>query len=392
MSTSHSGNPVPTTPASRSSGHLTRREWLAGAGAGTAALLLERDRLGGRGAVGCETRPRGRRRNRPSTVVFTNTTVANPDTVQDDVALAVEGNLIAAIGPERRGARAVPRRRGLRRAQQGALPGSHQLSRAHAGGRRARLQRGLRVPEHRQPGRFARQPPRRGGGQPHGAGRRARGHHHRDDHHRRVHGQRAAPGRSAGRLGAPLRTRRRDPRHGERARSGVHPFDGPVVQRDASLLRGAPRRWHAAHQRPLQHLARSRGRPHLGLPGGFAHRDLVARAPARGARLRRDARPGLHDPSEPEPGRVRVHGHAPRPSPGGVSGPPRLPGSAPLRGARALRQPPRSRASGPVGHHHLAPGGDGGEPGYQPADSGAAHGRLSQSRSAPTTTPTTSSR
>ncbi|MYG37077.1 MAG: hypothetical protein F4205_16505, partial [Gemmatimonadetes bacterium] len=34
-----------------------------------------------------------------ATVVFTNTTVANPDEVQDDVALAVEGNRIAAIGP-----------------------------------------------------------------------------------------------------------------------------------------------------------------------------------------------------------------------------------------------------------------------------------------------------
>ena len=33
-------------------------------------------------------------------MVFTHTTVANPDTVQDDVALAVEGNRIAAIGPD----------------------------------------------------------------------------------------------------------------------------------------------------------------------------------------------------------------------------------------------------------------------------------------------------
>ena len=31
--------------------------------------------------------------------MFTNTTVANPDAVQDDVALAVEGNRIVAIGP-----------------------------------------------------------------------------------------------------------------------------------------------------------------------------------------------------------------------------------------------------------------------------------------------------
>jgi len=94
MATSHSENPVPTTPASRGPGHLTRREWLAGAGAGTAALLLERDPL--RAATRSGARSPSQQ---AATVVFTNTTVANPDTVQDDVALAVEGNLIAAIGP-----------------------------------------------------------------------------------------------------------------------------------------------------------------------------------------------------------------------------------------------------------------------------------------------------
>ena len=64
---------------------LTRRELLAGAGVGAAALLLE---------------PRGLQAQQPSsrTVVFANTTVTNVDTVQNDAALAVESGRIVAIG------------------------------------------------------------------------------------------------------------------------------------------------------------------------------------------------------------------------------------------------------------------------------------------------------
>jgi 5-methylthioadenosine/S-adenosylhomocysteine deaminase len=64
----------------------TRRELLAGAGAGAAALLLDRDGF----AVQA---PAGR------AVVFAHTTVVTVDAVQDDVALAVDGDKIAAIGP-----------------------------------------------------------------------------------------------------------------------------------------------------------------------------------------------------------------------------------------------------------------------------------------------------
>ncbi len=65
---------------------ISRRQLLAGAGAGAAALLLE---------------PRGLQAQAPPsrTVVFTHTTVVNVDAVQDDVALAVAGDRIAAIGP-----------------------------------------------------------------------------------------------------------------------------------------------------------------------------------------------------------------------------------------------------------------------------------------------------
>jgi len=70
----------------KSTVNISRRELLAGAGAGAAALLLE---------------PRGlQAQTTPTrTVVFAHTTVINVDAVQNDVALAVVGDRIAAIGP-----------------------------------------------------------------------------------------------------------------------------------------------------------------------------------------------------------------------------------------------------------------------------------------------------
>jgi len=65
---------------------LTRRELLAGAGAGAAALLLQ--------PAGTHAQPTARR-----TVVFANTTVVTVDAVRDEVAIAVDGDRIAAIGP-----------------------------------------------------------------------------------------------------------------------------------------------------------------------------------------------------------------------------------------------------------------------------------------------------
>jgi 5-methylthioadenosine/S-adenosylhomocysteine deaminase len=66
---------------------LSRRELLAGAGAGAAALLLESRDL--------DTQAQTARRP----VVFSHTTVVTVDAVHDDVALAVDGDRIAAIGP-----------------------------------------------------------------------------------------------------------------------------------------------------------------------------------------------------------------------------------------------------------------------------------------------------
>ena len=68
-----------------SSTRISRRQLLAGAGASAAALLIEPDSLR---AQATSSR----------TVVFSHTTVVNVDAVQDDVALAVEGDTIAAIG------------------------------------------------------------------------------------------------------------------------------------------------------------------------------------------------------------------------------------------------------------------------------------------------------
>ena len=64
--------------------NISRRELLAGAGAGAAALLLNPRAL--------QAQPASR------TVVFTHTTLVQVDAVQDDVALAVQGDRIAAIG------------------------------------------------------------------------------------------------------------------------------------------------------------------------------------------------------------------------------------------------------------------------------------------------------
>ena len=64
---------------------LTRRELIAGAGAGAAAMLLDPSSLSAQPA--------------PRAIVFRNTTVVNADLVQNDVALAVVGDKIAAIGP-----------------------------------------------------------------------------------------------------------------------------------------------------------------------------------------------------------------------------------------------------------------------------------------------------
>ncbi|HEX3273308.1 MAG TPA: hypothetical protein VHR43_00505, partial [Gemmatimonadales bacterium] len=75
---------MPTTKTDRINA-ITRRELLAGAGAGAAALLLSER--------GVDAQPTASR-----AVVFAHITVVGAAAVQDDVALAVDGDRIAAIG------------------------------------------------------------------------------------------------------------------------------------------------------------------------------------------------------------------------------------------------------------------------------------------------------
>jgi 5-methylthioadenosine/S-adenosylhomocysteine deaminase len=65
---------------------FSRRELLGGAGAAAAALLLHDSSLRAQGPPAAVT-------------VFTNTTVVNADAVRNNVAMAVQGDRIAAIGP-----------------------------------------------------------------------------------------------------------------------------------------------------------------------------------------------------------------------------------------------------------------------------------------------------
>jgi len=75
-----------TNRRSSSSTTFTRRELLAGAGVGAGALLLQRSGLQAQAPAG-------------SAVVFSHTTVVTHDGALQDVALAVQGNRIVAIGP-----------------------------------------------------------------------------------------------------------------------------------------------------------------------------------------------------------------------------------------------------------------------------------------------------
>ena len=76
-------------PKNRKSSNLSRRELILGAG--SAGLFLKSKRLHAESVA-----PRNGQQG--SVVVFANTTVVNPDTVHNNVALAVEGSEIVAIG------------------------------------------------------------------------------------------------------------------------------------------------------------------------------------------------------------------------------------------------------------------------------------------------------
>lgn len=93
---------------------ISRRDLLAGAGVGAAAILLDV-------RTAASMPPRNHAANGP--VIFTHTTVVNPDAVQDDVALVVENDRIAAIGPTEDLQRRYPRAEVYDARDKALLPG-----------------------------------------------------------------------------------------------------------------------------------------------------------------------------------------------------------------------------------------------------------------------------
>ena len=216
---------------------ISRREWLAGAGAGAAALLIDKANLQAQPASAVPSCSR-------------NTTV-------------VERGRRA----ERRGARRRRRQdrgdRADRSDPQDAIrnadvydgrgkaifPG---LINCHAH-MTATLQRGFNedfgFPNSAKLAGAARQPAARRRSDADGDGRRARGDSHRDDDVRREHRRHRPLRRRAVEDGTALGVRRIDPRQRERAGSDV--AGRTREERDAALLAEAARRGHAAHQRPV---------------------------------------------------------------------------------------------------------------------------------------------
>lgn len=86
MPGSTTGHSPAASSSTRAAVTLSRRELLAGAGAGAAALLVSPGGVHAQAAAS-------------KVVVFTHTTIVNADAVQDDVAMAIDGDVIAAIGP-----------------------------------------------------------------------------------------------------------------------------------------------------------------------------------------------------------------------------------------------------------------------------------------------------
>src|SRR4029078_2217003 len=96
---------------------ISRRDLLTAAGAGAAALWLEPRGVEAQAAAG-------------TAGVFSPTTVITVDAVQDDVALAVDGATIAAIGPTDAILQRYPNAEIYDRRGQGVWPG---LGRRRAG-------------------------------------------------------------------------------------------------------------------------------------------------------------------------------------------------------------------------------------------------------------------
>ena len=265
--------------------NITRRELLGGAAATAAALAVDP------GVFVAQT-------NAPRAIVFRNTTVVNPDLVQDDVALAVVGDTIAAIGPSDQIMKSYPNADVIDGRGKAIFPG---LVNCHAH-LTATLERGFNEDF----------------GFPNSAQLKVRPSS-------LLQGDEASLMVTVGALEA-IRTGTttfvenaggigryaaalaktglrwvfaESVRDSENvARSVV--AGRPGEKRDAAFLSEAARRRHAAHQRAVQRVARQEPRSHQRVSSGGADRDLVARASEGRARVRRQERSRLHDPPESE--------------------------------------------------------------------------------------------
>ena len=221
--------------------------------------------------------------------------------------------------PDRPDPQDVSASRGLRRTRQGAVPGPDQLPRASRGDPRARLQRGLRIP---QLARAWPSSPRSllQGEEAHADGHRRRAGSDPDrDHHHCRELRRHQPL-------TPPRWRRRGLRcvFAESIRDSEN-VAGPMSPEGLAKSE-APRFSPKLRDEGMQRIndlfsdvARRESGTHQRVPGRRARRDLIARAAAGRPRLRRETRSRIHDPPVAEPRRSRFHGAAPRPSSAGVS-------------------------------------------------------------------------
>ena len=123
---------------------ISRRQLFAGAGAGAAALL------GNERGVQAQSPP-------CKPIVFTHATVVNVDAVQDDVAMAIAADRIAAIGPTDTVLRTYPNADVYDGRGKALFPGLINCH-AHLAATPAWLRRGFRIPQFRPPEDPARQP------------------------------------------------------------------------------------------------------------------------------------------------------------------------------------------------------------------------------------------
>ncbi len=341
-------------------GGISRRQWLAGASAGAAAMLVD---------------PRGLQAQTTSTrpVVFSHTTVITVDAVHEDVALAVDAGKIAAIGPTDEVVKAFAKAEVYDGRGKALLPG---LINCHAH-LAATLARGFNEDfGFPNSARLAVQPASL------------------------LQGDEATLMVTIGALEA-IRTGTTTivensggiARHAAAlARTGLRCVFAESV-RDSENVAGpmspeglakseTPRFSAKLRDEGMQRITELFGKWHGASPGSHqrlprrrARRDVVARTAAGHPRLRGETRPRLHDSPVAEPCRSRLHGQASRDAAAGLSGEAQLPRAAALRRPLPLRRRGRHRAPRQVGHDRVASGWHGGEPRRH-----SAHPRLARRR------------